>query len=144
MNQLCEEYEVSVTTARRALLELVNEGVIRRRAAVGTMVGSRVRQAHIAVLSVDYVGDAWRETSAAMGELIAGVGELIWKRDASFSMSGVEEEHSDDYLRSLVEARSVDGVLLGTVNDVRHQHVEILEAAGLPYVVISVSCPAVP
>lgn len=140
-NQLCEEYGVSVTTARRALLELVNEGVIRRRAGVGTMVGSRVRQAHIAVLSVDYLGDAWRETSAAMGELIAGVGELTWKRDASFSMSGVEEEHSDDYLRSLVDARSADGVLLRTANDVRHQHVDILEAAGLPYVVIKRELP---
>ena len=143
-NQLCEEYGVSVTTARRALLELVNEGVIRRRAGVGTMVGSRVRQAHIAVLSVDYVGDAWRETSAAMGELIAGVGELTWKRDASLSMSGVEEEHSDDYLSSLVEARSVDGVLLRTANDVHHQHVDILEAAGLPYVVIKRELPGRP
>ena len=28
-NQLCEEYGVSVTTARRALLELVKEGVAR-------------------------------------------------------------------------------------------------------------------
>src|SRR5215472_471806 len=140
-NQLCEEYGLSVTTARRALLELVREGVIRRRAGVGTIVGSRVRQAHIAVLSIDYVGDAWRETSAAMGELIAGVGELTWKRDASFSMSGVEEEHSDDYLRSLVEARSVDGVLLRTANDLRHQHVDILEAAGLPYVVIKRELP---
>src|SRR5262249_51493203 len=87
-NQLCEEYGVNSTTARRALLELVKEGVIRRRGGVGTMVGSRVRQAHIAVLSVDYVGDAWGETSAAMGELIADVGELTWKRDASISMSG--------------------------------------------------------
>ena len=31
MNQLCEEYEVSVTTARRAPLELANEGVTHRR-----------------------------------------------------------------------------------------------------------------
>jgi len=140
-HQLCEEYGVSVTTARRALMELVREGVIRRRPGVGTMVGTRVRQVHIALLSVDYVGDAWRETSAAMGELIAGVGELIWRRDASFSMSGVAEEHSEDYLRSLVEARSVDGVLLRTANDVRHQHIDILEAAGLPYVVIKRELP---
>src|SRR5262252_10009980 len=59
-NQLCEEYGVSVTTARRALLELVKEGVVRRRMGVGTMVAPSVRQARLAVVSIGYVGHSWR------------------------------------------------------------------------------------
>jgi DNA-binding LacI/PurR family transcriptional regulator len=135
-NQLREEYGVSVTTARRALLELVKEGVVRRRVGVGTMVAPQVRQARIAVVTIANIDHAWRRVSAGMGELIVGVGELTWSRDASLSISGVDEERSDAYLRSLVEARSVDGVLLRTVSDIQEAHLDILEGAGMPYVVI--------
>lgn len=140
-NELCREYAVSITTARRALLELVKEGVVRRRVGVGTMVASSVRQAHLAFVSIDYAEDAWRENSAAMGELVAGIGELAWRRDASFSMSGVDEDRADEYLRSLVDARSVDGVLIRTPNEVRDEHIDILESAGVPYVVIKRELP---
>ena len=140
-NQLCETYGVSVTTARRALLELVKDGIVRRRPGVGTMVSPRVREAHLALVSIDYRGDAWWATSAVMGELIAGIGELAWKRHASFSMSGVPEERATDYLASLVEARSVDGLLVRTANDIRPEHLDILERAGLPYVVLKRELP---
>jgi DNA-binding LacI/PurR family transcriptional regulator len=143
-NQLCETYGVSVTTARRALLELVKDGIVRRRPGVGTMVSPRVREAHLGLVSIDYRGDAWWATSAVMGELIAGIGELAWKRHASFSMSGVPEERASDYLASLVEARSVDGLLVRTANDIRPEHLDILERAGLPYVVLKRELPARP
>jgi DNA-binding LacI/PurR family transcriptional regulator len=135
-NQLCEEYGVSVTTARRALLELVKEGVVRRRMGVGTMVAPRVRQLSLGFVSIDNLGGAWRGISAGMVELIGGIGELAWRRNASFSMSGVDEEGVEECLRSVVEARAVDGVLLRTADDIRPEHVDILDAAGLPYVVI--------
>ena len=85
-NRLCERYEVSVTTARRALLELVKEGIVYRKAGVGTMVASRVRQVRLAFLSIDYRGDAWRRTPSAMGEIVAGLGAACWQRAAAFSM----------------------------------------------------------
>jgi DNA-binding LacI/PurR family transcriptional regulator len=135
-NQLCEEYGVSVTTARRALLELVKEGMVRRRMGVGTMVAPRVRQLSLGFVSIDNIGGAWRGISAGMVELIGGIGELAWRRNASFSMSGVDEEGADECLRSVVEARSVDGILLRTANDIRREHLDILDAAGMPYVVI--------
>ena len=140
-NQLCEQYGVSVTTARRALLELVKEGVVQRKVGVGTMVASRVRQARLAFLSIDYKGDAWRTTPSAMGELLAGIGEYAWQHDASFSTTGVDEDAAATYLRRLVEERSADGVLLRTANDIREEYLEILEPAGLPYVVIKRDLP---
>ena len=135
-NQLCEEYGVSVTTARRALLELVKEGLVRRRMGVGTMVAPRIRQLHLGFVSIDNIGGAWRGISAGMVELIGGIGELAWRRNASFSMSGVDEDGAPDCLRSVVEARSVDGILLRTANDIRREHLDILDAAGMPCVVI--------
>jgi DNA-binding LacI/PurR family transcriptional regulator/NAD(P)-dependent dehydrogenase (short-subunit alcohol dehydrogenase family) len=140
-NQLCEQYAVSITTARRALLELVKEGVVQRKAGVGTTVAPRVRQARLAFLSIDYKGDAWRTTPSAMGELLAGIGEYAWQHDAAFSTTGIEEDRASSYLRRLVEERSVDGVLLRTANDIHEEYLDILEHAGLPYVVIKRDIP---
>jgi DNA-binding LacI/PurR family transcriptional regulator len=130
-SQLCEEYGVSVTTARRALLELVNEGVVQRRVGVGTMLAPSVRHAQLALVAADLdAGDP-----AALGALIRGIGAVARERSASFAVSAV------------VEARAVDGVLLLPSGEVAEEHLDVLEAAGTPYVVIgrdlrhrSVSC----
>src|SRR5215813_9587322 len=106
-NQLCDDYGVSVTTARRALLELVKEGVVRRRMGVGTMVAPRVRQLSLGFVSIDNLGGAWRGISAGMVELIGGIGELAWRRNASFSMSGVDDAGAAECLRAVAEAHSV-------------------------------------
>lgn len=135
-NQLCRDYEVSVTTARRAFLELVKEGSVRRRAGVGTIVAPDIRRAQVNFVSIDYVGDSWRQYSNVMGEMIAGVSEHAWQNDATLSVLGVKDEEASTYLRGLVEERASDGVLLRVANDIREEHVDILEQAGLPYVVI--------
>lgn len=140
-NQLCEDYGVSVTTARRAFLELVKEGVVHRKAGVGTIVASEVRRAQINFVSIDYVGDSWRQYSNVMGEMIGGVSEYAWNHDATLSILGVKDEEAATYLRGLAEDRATDGVLLRVANDVREEHVDILERAGLPYVVIKRRIP---
>lgn len=101
-NQLCERYGVSVTTARRAFLELVKEGVVQRKAGVGSTVSSRVRQTRLPFLGIDHRGDAWRRTPNAMGGIVSGVGGSSWQRDASFFMTGVERDEAVGYLRGLV------------------------------------------
>ena len=44
-------------------------------------------------------------------------------------------------LRSVAETRSVDGILLRTANDIRAEQLDILDAAGMPYVVIKRELP---
>jgi DNA-binding LacI/PurR family transcriptional regulator len=139
--QLCDRYGVSVTTARRALLELVKEGVVYRRAGIGTMVAPKVRKIRLAFLSIDYKGDAWRRTPSALGEIVAGLGEECWQRAAAFSMTGVEGNEAVTYLRGLVEDRGVDGVLLRTADDIDEELLEVLEVAGMSYVVVKRHVP---
>jgi DNA-binding LacI/PurR family transcriptional regulator len=140
-NQLCDRYGVSVTTARRALLELVKEGVVYRKAGIGTMVAPKVRKIRLAFLSIDYKGDAWRRTPSALGEIVAGLGEECWQRNAALSMTGVEGNEAVTYLRGLVEDRGVDGVLLRTADDIDEELLEVLEGAGMPYVVVKRHVP---
>jgi DNA-binding LacI/PurR family transcriptional regulator len=132
-HQLCELYGVSAITTRRALLELVREGVVRRRPGVGTIVAPVVREARIAFVCIAYrPGDI----SAAMGELLAGIGELAWQSHATVSTYGMAEDDAAERLRSIVETRVADGLLLRPAHDVRPEHLEILDNAGLPCVVI--------
>ncbi|WP_156947983.1 GntR family transcriptional regulator [Rubrobacter radiotolerans] len=126
-NQLCKQYGVSVTTARRAFLELVKEGVVQRKAGVGTMVAPIVRHARLSFLSIDYEGDAWRRTPSAMGEIVSGIGAASWQRDASFSMTGVGSDEAVGYLRRLAEERTVDGVLIRAADDIGEKHLKVLE-----------------
>lgn len=140
-NQVCEEYSVSVTTARRAFLELVKEGVVQRRAGVGTIVAPHVRRVRLAFVSVGYLGESMRRISSAMGELIAGIGERAWQEDASFSMVGVHNDEAATYLRGLVRERSADGVLLRNADNIEAELLQILDQAGLPYVAIKRHIP---
>ncbi|HEX4216516.1 MAG TPA: substrate-binding domain-containing protein [Candidatus Dormibacteraeota bacterium] len=135
-SQICERYSVSVTTARRALLELVKEGVVRRRAGVGTIVTTGLRRAHVTFAMISDEADSWREVSAAMAEIIGGIGELTWQRDSSFSTTSVDEAGAVAFLTELTRARRTDGVVLRTANDIREDQLQALEAGGMPYVVI--------
>lgn len=140
-SRLCDQYGVSAITARRALLELVKEGAVQRKAGVGTTVALRVPGMRLSFLSINYRGDAWRRTPSAMGELVAGIGEQVWQRDAALSMTGVEEDEAATHLRGLVEERAVDGVLLRTADDISEEYLEVLEGAGMPYVVVKRHIP---
>lgn len=140
-HQLCEQYEVSLTTVRRALLELVKEGSIYRQAGVGTLVSSHPRQLQVAFLSIGYIGEAWRQVSDALGELIRGIGECAWQSDVSFGMNAVHEDESEAYLRNFIKERPADGVLLRTANDIDPRLLSLLEGASIPYVVIKRRIP---
>lgn len=141
--EICEEYGVSVTTARRALLELVNEGVITRRAGVGSVVAAKSRPARLAFLNIASLGDSWRETSAPLGELVGAIAETTWKRNATFSTITVEEESEALlYVRRLVSDRDADGILIRTANDVDVEMIDLLTSGDLPYVVIKRRLPS--
>jgi DNA-binding LacI/PurR family transcriptional regulator len=141
--EICEEYGVSVTTARRALLELVNAGVIKRRPGVGSIVSAKNRPARLAFLNIASRGDSWRETSAPLGELVGAIAEATWQRNATFSTTTVEDESEALlYLRRLVAEREVDGVLIRTANDVDVEMIDILTTGDMPYVVVKRRLPS--
>lgn len=134
---LCDQYGVSMTTARRAFLELAKEGAVIRRTGVGTMVAPSPRRVRLAFVSVTEEGSYWRDVSAATGEMIAGIGECAWRRRASFNTVGVDEHEATEYLRVV----AADGVLLRPSGDVREEHLDILEGSGVPYVVLKRRLP---
>jgi len=132
--QLCAQYDVSVTTARRALLELGRQGLIFRRAGIGTFVEDPGRSKRLLLLFAGFQPGRWRGSASPMGELVGGVSEVIWRRECSLELSRVDDPLDTALLTRLLTKGGTDGVLLRLAGDVQEEHVALLEAAGFPYV----------
>src|SRR5687768_13842884 len=82
-HQLCTQYGVSVTTARRALLELTRQGLIYRQAGVGSFVADPARSARLCLVFAGFEPGRWRNSASSMGELIGGVSDTVWRHDCA-------------------------------------------------------------
>ena len=54
LREMCEEFGVSSITARRALLDLLNEGIVERRGGLGAFVTGARRRLRVAVVIIGY------------------------------------------------------------------------------------------
>jgi hypothetical protein len=119
---LCERFGVSNITVRRALRDLVQDGLIYRENGVGTFVSSRLRKLRIALLLQGFEEEGWRRRSQMFGALIGSVGEILWERECTFSISDVRTEKALHHvLDNIINERSFDGMLLRTAGDPRQR-----------------------
>src|SRR5262245_57982428 len=61
--QIREQYHVSVTTARRALLELSRQRLIVRQAGVGTFVADPASSKRLALVFAGFESGRWRSAA---------------------------------------------------------------------------------
>ncbi len=143
-NQLCARYAVSLTTARRALLELEREGIVERRIGVGTMVAPLVRPVRLALMSIGYVGESLRRVSSPIGELVAGITDYAGQRHMDLSMSALQYDEVAAYVHRFRKERPADGLLIRTPTDIDAVIPDLLEDAGVPYVIVKRYVPGRP
>jgi DNA-binding LacI/PurR family transcriptional regulator len=132
--QLCEQYEVSSTTVRRALHELVKEGLVRRRAGLGTFVSPKIRR-RILLIIVGFDKPAWRERSYFFSDLIAGIAAATWESGAIFSVVHVDDDVGT-FISSMIEEMAFDGFLLRLEGDLLDEHLSPFLENRFPYVAI--------
>jgi DNA-binding LacI/PurR family transcriptional regulator len=137
--QLCEQHEVSSTTVRRALQELVREGLVRRRAGLGTFVSTKIRR-RILLIVVGFEKPAWRERSYFFSDLIAGIAAATWESGAIFSVVHVEDS-VESLISSMIEEMAYDGFLLRLEGDLEDEYLTPLLETGFPYVIIKRYAP---
>ncbi|MHB8646077.1 MAG: substrate-binding domain-containing protein [Thermomicrobiales bacterium] len=143
-NQLCARYAVSITTARRAMLELEREGIVERRIGVGTMVAPHVRPVRLALMSIGYVGESLRRVSSPIGDLVAGITDYAGQRHMDLGMSALQYDEVAAYVHRFAKDRPADGLLIRTPTDIDAEIPDLLDDAGIPYVIIKRYVPGRP
>jgi DNA-binding LacI/PurR family transcriptional regulator len=137
--ELCRTYGMSAITVRRALRELVRDGVIRRQPGRGTIVISETRRLRIALVFAGFREDHWRRASAAFGGMFGGIGEATWLASVNLVTHRVPPER--DLAERLIELMrdpeyAMDGLLIRCADDIAEGPLSTLEAHRMPYVVI--------
>jgi DNA-binding LacI/PurR family transcriptional regulator len=133
---ISKQYGVSSITARRALLELTKEGLIYGHQGIGRFVSDTARERHVTLLLAGFDAARWRSSAGAMGELVGGATEVTWRHDCAFHVVRVDRPLEASLLRRLLEGTGSRGLLVRVADDVRPEHVDLLEAARCPYVYI--------
>jgi LacI family transcriptional regulator len=134
--ELREGLGVSSTTVRRALAEMVRDGLIVRRPGIGSFVSSDSKQLSLLLLIVGFDAAAWH--ADIFGNLIGGIAEVTWEQRTTFSVVHMPEGSQDvaAYLRNVAQEATFDGVLLRLAGDLQEEWLIPLLEAGLPYVAI--------
>jgi LacI family transcriptional regulator len=139
---MCAEFGVSSITARRALLDLLNDGVVERRGGLGAFVTGTRPRARIAVVIIGYSESSWRENSGSFGQLVGGIASATWEHDALLSVLPVNDPMSaPEALRQLLHDHPVDGLLLRVAGEVDWRMVDIVAAESVAAVLIKRTPP---
>jgi DNA-binding LacI/PurR family transcriptional regulator len=142
--QLCERYGVSITTARRALLELSRQGLIFRQAGLGTFVADPKRSKRLALVFAGFEAARWRDAANSIGELVGGVTDVIWRHESTVQLIRVDQPLDTALLGRLMEQGDIDGLLLRVADDILEEHAALLEAAAFPHMFIRRYLPGRP
>jgi DNA-binding LacI/PurR family transcriptional regulator len=126
LREMCDEFGVSSITARRALLDLLNEGIVERRGGLGAFVTGMRRRARIAVVIIGYSESAWRQNSGSFGQLVGGIASSMWEHEALLTVLPVNDPMTAaTALRQLLHDQPVDGLLFRVAGDVDWRVVDI-------------------
>jgi LacI family transcriptional regulator len=134
--QICEQFAVSHITARRALLELQNRGLIYRQAGIGTFVADPKRRTRLTLVLAGFDAAGWQGAAGAMGELVGGITEVAWRHNCALDIVRADEGLDAQRIYGLVEEQGSDGLLLRLAGDVTATQAALLDDTGIPYVLI--------
>ncbi len=142
LREMCDEFSVSSITARRALLDLLNEGIVERRGGLGAFVTGMRRRLRIAVVIIGYNEGAWRQNSGSFGQLVGGIASSMWEHDALLTVLPVNDPMTASLaIRQLLHDQPVDGLLFRVAGDVDWRVVDIPAEQELGAVLIKRSPP---
>lgn len=142
LREICETYGVSSITARRALLDLVNDGLVELRGGVGAFVTGKRRAARLAVVIIGYSEASWRADGASFGQLVGGIASAAWEEEAILSVVPINDPSlAQSSIERLLEDEALDGVLFRIAGEVDWSILEIPRSHQVEAVIIKRLAP---
>jgi DNA-binding GntR family transcriptional regulator len=93
--EICETYRVSRITARQAILDLVNDGLLYREGGRGTFVASKnKKKLTIALVATGYSHESYRTRSNTFYDLVRGVAQTSLEKQVTVNLL-LPEAHID-------------------------------------------------
>ncbi len=137
LREMCDEFGVSSITARRALLDLLNEGIVERRGGLGAFVTGVRRRLRVAVVIIGYSESAWRLNGGLHGQLVGGIASSAWEHDALLTVLPINDPVTAPLaIRQLLHDQPVDGMLVRVAGDVDWRLMDIPVGQSVGAVVI--------
>lgn len=133
--QLCERYGVSITTVRKAVLDLAAQGLVERAVGRGTFVRRPTpRQARIGLVTTD---DLVLSEPAIM-PVVTAIQESAGRCGASLRYFHQETLGPlAEYLREVIRRDDVEGIVLFTHQRLHYADLAEVIASGYPYMVFN-------
>jgi LacI family transcriptional regulator len=142
LRNICEEFGVSSITARRALLDLLTDGIVERRGGLGAFVTGARRRARVAVVIVGYSEASWRQNSGSFGQLVGGIASAAWEEEASLAVVPVNDPVKlKSTLERLLRDQPVDGLLFRIAGEVDWSILEVPRRKSVAVVLIKRVAP---
>ena len=143
LREMCLEHSVSSITARRALLDLLNDGIVERRGGLGAFVTGAVRRAQIAVVIIGYTETSWRRDSGSFGQLVGGIASAAWEEAATLSVVPINDTaRAAASLDRLLRDQPIDGVLFRIAGEVDWAILDVPRSYGVEAVLIKRMAPS--
>lgn len=137
LREMCQEFSVSSITARRALLDLLNEGVVEKRGGLGVFVTGNRRHARIYVLLIGYSERMWRTRSGHFGQLVGGIASAAWEHEATLTVVPAYETHkAATVFEQLLADSPIDGLLVRSAEELDPALLEKARRERVPTVLI--------
>jgi LacI family transcriptional regulator len=142
LRELCQQYGVSTITARRALLELMSEGLVESRLGIGAFVTGKRRAARVAVVIIGYEEASWRVDGAFFGQLVGGIASAAWKEEANLSIVPINDAAlAKQTIERLLRDEALDGLLFRVVGDVDWSILDVVREHAVEAVLIKRLAP---
>lgn len=111
--EICEMFDVSNITVRRALGELANLRAIYRSPGLGTFVSSSPRPLRLALAMLGFDEGWWLDRALSFGSLVGGIGKAAWQSGAQFALVYVRDSsNTRSFVQTVAEECSFDGLLI--------------------------------
>lgn len=86
--------------------------------------------------------DGWRKIRGPVAEMVSGVGEIVHRnRGGTVALHRFHESEAVERLAEVTRAGGTEGIVIRTANEVRDEYVDLMEAAGIPFVVLKRDVP---